>query len=167
MENIKKALLIIAIAIVFFAFILYAKETIYSSPRYDDFCEFNRIPAQINYSDKDECEAAGGRFEEHGRISEGWCNLDYYCSQEYNKARETDQKYSFFIFLSIAIITIVVSLIYIKTGTIAVGFLSGGLLLLLYSIMSYWQNFPDIIRTVLLGIALVILVYVAYKKFNK
>lgn len=166
MENIKKTLLIIAIAIVFFAFVLYAKESFYPSPKYDDFCEFDRKPAPINYSDKEECELIEGKWEDFGR-NEGWCNIDFYCSQEYNEARQENQKYSFILFLIIAIITIVVSLVYIKTGTVAIGFLGGGMLLLIYSIMSYWQNFPDIIRTILLGVALVILVFIAYKRFSK
>ena len=167
MENIKKALLILAIAIVFFAFILYAKESFYPTPRYDDFCDIDTRPVPVNYSDKEECEDIGGKWQDFGRNDEGWCNIDYYCSQEYQEAREKNQRNSFIIFLSIALITIIVSLLYIKTGTVAIGFLSGGILLLIYSIMSYWQEFPDIIRTILLGVALVILVFIAYKKFNK
>jgi hypothetical protein len=164
MENIKKIFLIFAIAIIFFAFILYAKESIYPTPKYDNFCEARPVKPLINYSNMTECLEAGGEWVN------SYCDLSQFnneCYEEYENAREKNDQYSFVIFFIVAIITIIVSLLFIKIGSVASGFLGGGILLLIYSLIRFWENFPDIVRTLILGIALIILVYIAYKKFNK
>jgi len=93
------------------------------------------------------------------------CNLNYYCQQEYDNARDADSISFFVVFLSISIVTIIVSILFIK-NMVSAGFLGGGVLLLFYSVMSYWNNFSDISRTLLIGVALVLLVILGYKKFK-
>ncbi len=153
MDKTKRVLLTIAIAIVFFAFVLYAKQSVYPTPEWEDYCdefrakavrEVPEVPFIVNNSE--DCISEGGKWED------GWCNLNYYCEQEYDEARDVDSRYSFIVLLIISIVTIIVSILFIK-NMVSGGFLGGGILLLLFFFISYLDIFPDILRTVLLGIA--------------
>jgi len=170
MDKTKRVLLTIAIAIVFFAFVFFAKQSIYPAPEWEDYCDefraksLREVPAVPTVVENSEdCINEGGKWESGGE--DGWCNTNYYCSQDYDEARDIDSKYSFIVFLIISIVTIIISILFIK-NMVSGGFLGGGVLLLLYSVMSYWENFSDVLRTVLLGVALVVLVILGYRKFK-
>ena len=46
------------------------------------------------------------------------------------------------------------------------GFMGGGVLLVVYGTLRYWGALSDVWRTIMLGVSLAVLVWVAYKKLK-
>jgi len=166
--NLRKNVLSVGIAILFVLFVGYAIQTIMPGPDWDDFCgEFDRVPL----NNQEECEANGGKWQDNvvkpvreGSV-EGWCDQDFSCREEYDLVSEEYNLSVFFISLVIGLLTFVVA-IFLLAEAVSVGFMGGGVLLILYGTIRYWGSLSDIWRTVMLGFALVILVYIGYKKLK-
>ena len=55
----------------------------------------------------------------------------------------------------------------IKVETVGLGLIIGGLLVLAYGIIRYWRYTENIARVIILGVALVILIWLGYYFWNK
>lgn len=97
----------------------------------------------------------------------GWCDPDYLCRTSWEKAIEPHNRVSFIILAVIGVIIIAVSTIIIKDNVIGYGTLAGGILTVLYGTMRYWGSIPDIARFSILGVVLVVLIVIAWKKLIK
>ncbi|MBT5342405.1 hypothetical protein HOL59_02360, partial [Candidatus Woesearchaeota archaeon] len=70
------------------------------------------------------------------------------------------------------IVSIIVGLMAIFTGVLlkkdaaSTGILSGGVLLIIYGTIRYWQHANDTLKFILLGIVLAVLIWIAYKKLK-
>ena len=165
--KVKKVILAIAIAIIFSLFVGFGISVFYDSPEYDDYCgrEAKRF---VNNSA--ECEAAGGRWNAYNApkpmAEEGYCDQNYYCYEEYDKATEGYDKTVFIITSVIGIITIIVSVM-LNLPSVSAGLMAGGVITIIYGILRYWRHSTDFLRFVILGIVLAILIWLGYKKLNK
>jgi len=45
--------------------------------------------------------------------------------------------------------------------------MSGGILVILYGTMRYWEYSSNMLRMIILGISLVVLIWLGYKRLNK
>lgn len=108
------------------------------------------------------------RCEPTGIIQEyisGQCNINYYCQQEFQKENENYNQIIFIVSLIIGTLIIGGGII-LQSPTVASGLMGGGALILIVGIMRYWQYSTDILRFIILGIALAILIWLGYKKLN-
>jgi len=178
MSNVKqgsarRTVLSIGIAILFVMFVGYSIETFYASPNYEDFCN-GRDFVQIN--SQDECILKNGTWInysneivpknlENETIPTGYCDFYSICNEEYNSASESYNRVIFFLtlFIGIIIFLIAVSLL---SEPVSAGFMGGGVLLIVYGTIRYWGSLSDIWRTIMLGFALAVLVWIGYKKLN-
>lgn len=165
MTKAKNIILAIGIAILFVMFVAYAIESFYPSPSYDDFCgEFR------SYDNPRDCEESGGRWNENGvkpvegNVT-GFCEVDFYCRQDYGDAEEIYSRDVFFISIVVGLIVIVVSVL-LKKENVSSGFMAGGFLLVIYGTIRYWGSLSDVWRTLMLGFALAVLVWIGYKKLK-
>lgn len=162
----RKIIISIGIAILFVMFIAYAIESIYPSPVYEDYCP--AIGKEIfNIT---ECEANNGTWQEYPKPIEqnspqGYCDTYSRCYEEYNKASEPYNRNVFFIALSIGIIALLISFIP-AVETVSLGFMSGSILLIIYGTIRYWGALSNIWKTIMIGFALAVLVWIAYKKLK-
>jgi hypothetical protein len=164
--KIKENILAIAIALVFVFFIGYGINVFYNFPDVNDYCD---IDYRKNISTQDLCEENEGRWNPHpepldGR--EGYCDVGYYCREEYNNIREIYLRNLFIITGAIGIITILASLKLTKEP-VSVGFMGGGVLLILYGTIRYWGNLEDWARFIMLGVVLAFLIWIGYKKIEE
>ncbi|MCH7850612.1 MAG: hypothetical protein IH845_03145 [Nanoarchaeota archaeon] len=171
--HLKRRVLTIGIAIVFVMFIGYAISTFYSELEYKDYCgEFKTL--QI-IETEEQCLAVGGQWNGNfatprgevigePKIS-GYCDRDFTCRGEYDDERSVYNRNVFFVSLVIGLAT-VVGAIFLTVESVSAGLMGGGILLILYGTTRYWGDLSDIWRTLMLGFALFVLVYVGYKKLK-
>jgi len=168
----KRTIISIGIAILFVMFVAYAIESTYSSPKYEDYCN---LPQNIDYQNKTACILNNGTWSDYSPkpapqvgqvVPEGYCDLYTKCSTEYQIINEKYNRNVFFISLTIGIIILLISFIP-ALEQISLGIMSGALLLIIYGTIRYWGSLSNIWKTIMIGFALAVLIWISYKKLNK
>lgn len=174
-SSIIKWALIVGIMIVVNLFVTYLVDVIYHAPEYTDFCPERQVNRAIET--ESECLEVGGQWNENIEaksmtpqitvpVPAGYCDTDYTCRQQYEETMKVYNRNVFVVFI-IAGILLLIGSIYIKGAeAISLGLAFGGVLALIIGSVRYWSDMNDILRVILLGIALVGLIYVAWKKFK-
>jgi uncharacterized membrane protein len=149
--KIKEILLGIAIAIIFLMFCVFGTKLIYDSPKYEDYCDYDKIyPTandKINLNDS-EIQAQEKMYME--------------CSENYDLANKDYSKNMFVISLIFGIFVIIFCTIFINTNSISGGLMLGSLMFIISGTGRYWNYMDDVMRFIILGIALGVLIYAAY-----
>ena len=128
--------------------------------------EFNSCPAPYNESLANECYKNKGEirynYDEKGCETNPYCD---YCSKDFNEANSKYNKNIFYISAVIGIIAILAGLYLPKAiDAIASGFMFGGILIMLQGTVRVFGDLGKWTRVIVLGIELVILVWIGYKK---
>lgn len=177
--NVKKWALAIAIAIVFNLFVNYGIATFYAEPEFSDFCDEQPRPVPLQRAAEEECETVAVseelrsscnekkayiayKSDSNGCPTEAYCET---CGTEYSEARDRYNANVFVPLLVIAVGALVVGIL-IKVEAVSIGFLLGGILGLIIATMRFWGQLQDVFRLLILGIALVILIWLGYKKIK-
>ncbi len=172
--HIKDIILGIIIAVVFLMFAVYGTKLIYDAPDYEDYCDYSRpmIPnmnknCSYNESLSDERQQC---YNEKGTpisvYDENGCEVEINCStcqQDYDTARERYSQNLFIISIIISVVVISISALFIKIESISGGLMLGSLMYLIYGTGFYWRYMDDLLRFIILGLALGILIYIGYK----
>ena len=171
----KKVILSIAIAILFSLFIGYGIETFYNSPKYERYCNITTPPMNAL---EPQCNDLGGQWVNYSTPQQdytsnpkmpvnvsGYCDVYSKCNNEFQKVNEFYNRNVFFITFIIGLITIVVAIL-LSIESVSAGFMAGGVLLVVYGTIRYWGNLSDVWRTIMLGLALAVLVWIGYKKLK-
>ena len=149
MTKIKSILLSISIAIVLFSFIAYLIQAIRPSPKYDDYCDV-RIPRSLEYNQTSE-ETQEEIWKE--------------CSQEYDEVMERHNSFVFIIAVIAGLVAIVIGIL-LKLPSVSSGLMLGGTFLIIYGTSRYWGHFSNWIKTIVMGIVLMILIWLGYNKLK-
>lgn len=175
-SRIKKWFLAIGIAIIFAMFVNYGIATFFDRPDYNKFCP---QPNQtvINWT-KDSCVTAGGQWTISQPAAEkmapiatpattetGYCNPDFTCSKAYDEAQQKYDGASFIITVIAGLVGLALGVM-ISVESLSAGFLLGGVLNIFIATIRYWDRFNDWMRFTLLGVVLIILIWIAYKKIR-
>ncbi len=189
MRAIKSYALMIGIALLFVFFIIYLIEAIHPAPQYDQFCgpEFGPryktapLPAGEAATNADEsqrrmdravneCGSQGGAlvnytYDEKNLFVSADCSL---CNKDFEQASKEHAMIVFYISTIAGVLTLIAGM-YILTGVEAVGlgFMFSGLILIFYGGVQSFRYFGRIARVVLLGLGLLLLIWIAYKKTKK
>lgn len=180
MENNKKSLilkwsLILSIIIVLNLFFNVALDLVYGSPKYEDFCPTEQITKQIE--NQNECIEQGGSWNEYPAAKyiderpespriEGYCDQQFTCRQEFDDARENYERNIFISLIALGVITLVASLVLKSNLVLSNAFALAAVLDFVIASIRYWSSAHQATKVVILAIALVALIYIAYKKFN-
>lgn len=164
---VKSVILSIAIALISVFFFVYAIQAIYPGPLSEDYCNYNRPVTMVET--RSSCEALNGTWNEYPKPESnvtGYC--DYYtkCQDNYQNVREPYERNVFFANLIIGIVLVVTG-IFLALPSVSSGLMGGGVIMLVYGTIRNWGNLSDTLRTIMLGIALIILIWLGYKKLNK
>lgn len=168
--------LIISIAIVVNLFITYLVDVIYHTPEFTDFCP----DVQVNRAIESEaaCLEVGGQWNENPEVKGtvpqvvtmpvpvGYCNVNYTCSKQYEDMLSVYNRNVFIVFVVAGILLLIGSVYLGGAETVSLGLSFGGVLALVIGSVRYWSDMDDILRVILLGVALAGLIYVAWKKFK-
>ena len=184
MSKVKQILLAIAIAIIFSLFVGYGISTFYRSPKYDDFCKGKEFPRPYLESapiektnctyimpDKnltDDCNEKKGNllanYDDKGCIESYYCEM---CMKNFEDKNEVYNRNVFIITLILGLTAIIIGGIVLKLASVSSGVLGGGILTVIYGTIRYWGQMPDVIRFIDLGLVLIVLIWISYKKLKK
>lgn len=170
-NKIKNIIIGISILILTMFVTIYGINTFYPKPQYDDFCE--NKPRFIQT--EQDCMDTDGKWHyyENPKIEQnqtGYCEMNYYCRQDYDDAREIWTKNVFIIAVPIGIIIIALGAFLIALEPVAAGVMGGGVGTLLYGTWGFFWQTNDKVRFIISLVGLVVVIALAYyfnKKFEK
>ncbi len=177
-SRIGKWSVIIGIVIVLNLFFNYALSLVYKQPLYGDYCPMIQV---VNMPQTEgECVYEGGQWTNDpsyanmyapnpvpaGISKTGYCNLDYTCSDNFNKTTETYNRNVFIILVVLGAISVALGNFFAGNAVISSGLSMAGVLSFIIASTRYWSSANDAIRVVILAIALGLLFWIAYKKFK-
>lgn len=171
--SLKNVVIGIAIIILTISVVVYGVNTFYNSPEYQDFCGEFKTAEIIN--DSERCEAIGGQWNldigpRQVVGSEGYCDRDFTCRQEFEDARKTYSRTLFLITLPIGIIIIAVGALVFGLEAVGAGLMGGGVGIILWGVGGFWRFADDWLKFILSLIGLMVLIWLAYyfnRKFEK
>ncbi len=177
--KVKTLVLGVGIFIVYLLMLSYGIEAFYPSPKYDAYCTgydpgypVKTYPvggsctfSQTLADQASQCSVQGGyavyTYNETGcetGIKE--CNL---CSKHYMDAQKVYDKRVFIIALIAGIITLGVGYGILSVEPVGSALMASGIGAILYGSIRNWQNLSDVLRFVLLVVALVLLIWIALR----
>jgi hypothetical protein len=147
-------------------FAVYALQVAYPQPEYTDFCKVEQV--KKSFANEEECVGNGGQWNASfdGQTEQAYCNADFTCSQEYEKVDSLYSRNVFIAFVAFGLFLLVGSLFVSGSSLVASGLSFAGTLALVIGSFGYWSNMNDILRLVVIGVALVTVLYLAWKKFE-
>ena len=170
--GLTKTFLAIGIAIIFAVFISYALYVFNETP-------YSVCADKYNcYQQEQKCQEFSYAEEKYSHCidtvhdTEEWksCNQQSMaCSNKANTLSYSHNRDNFFILAILGIAAIVAGVFLKKLEGIGSGFLGGGVLVILWSLIytwEYWLNWPKYLKVALLGLVLVLLVYLGYTKIE-
>tara|TARA_Y100000310_G_scaffold282721_1_gene304163 strand:+ start:2098 stop:2610 length:513 start_codon:yes stop_codon:yes gene_type:complete len=164
LTKIKSAILALVIAIVLASLVGYAVEVFDPSPEWDDYCDDFKTARPLG-GPVDEVVLSDCEESEGAKRMDGYCDFNYQCQMDYDDARDKHSLTVFLVSVPVGLIALFFG-ITLGLASVSSGLMLGGVFLIFYGTASYWENFSDIIRVVILAIALGILIWLGYKKLG-
>lgn len=176
--NFKNFVLGLGIFIVFALALHQGLETFYTTPQWDDYCDFNRptpifkegitCPNNVELQNRaNQCWESNGEFvyeyDSNGCAIDGYCDG---CRIDYENALDAHSNKVFVIAIIIGIIVFVAGLFLLKTEPVGSALMASGIWSVFFGVVRNWRNFSDAWRFLLLFVLLIVLIWVALR-FNK
>lgn len=156
---------VIGITLLANLFVAYLTQALYPSPQYDDFC-----PAVLTgkfIDNPKECTEVGGEwYPDMSSETQGYCNATATCQKEYMDVQEVYTRNVFLVFVVFGALLLVASAFLSAAPVIALGSSFAGVLALVIGSIWHWSAMQEWLRVIVLGAALVGVVYLAWKKFG-
>ncbi len=153
---------------------IYGMDLLYPQVEYNDYCN-ESMNVFINNSQQ--CIAAGGYWftysshltpegEAPPKLDPGYCDLQYYCRQEYDNASQARSRNIFFVAIPLGIILIIGGAVIFGLESVGAGLMGGGIVTLIYGAGGYWRYAQQWMKFGLSLLGLIAVIYFAYW-FNK
>ncbi|MFC1638293.1 hypothetical protein ACFL2R_02625 [Patescibacteria group bacterium] len=161
---------IFGIVVVLNLFFNYSLKVIYNAPEREDFCEEKQVIEMVE--SKEECVNRGGQWNEareavvsgEDGVEINRCDLEFACRKDYLGAMEKYERKVFVSLIVLGVISIVIGLLLTSYAVVSTALSFGGVLSFVIASMRYWQFASEYLQVVILGLALVALVYIGIKK---
>lgn len=173
-NRIGKWSVIFGIVIVLNLFFNYALSLVYKSPDYNTYCPTTQVVTVPD--NQNACVEQGGQWTNNAYYGNpvpagvkeptGYCDLQYTCRAEYETANKSYQRNVFVVLVVLGALSVLAGNMFVGNPVIASGLSLAGVLSFLIASMRYWSSANDIIRVIILAIALGLLFWIAMKKFN-
>ena len=181
METQSKVLkwsLIIGIIIVLNLFFNYTLSLIYKQPDYNTYFTQEQVIEPIIVKEK--CLEVGGQWNEGdaryygeniGKImpagaQKSWCDPDFTKRQAFEKMVKVYDRNVFITLVLLGAICVALGTFLKSNMLIGTALSLAGVLSFIIASMRYWNSADDLIKVIILAIALCILIWVAIKKFR-
>ncbi|MBY0376788.1 hypothetical protein K2P96_02335 [Patescibacteria group bacterium] len=172
-SKVLKWSLIIGMVIVLNMFFNYTLSLVYKNPDYNTFCP-NSAQVVEPITTKQQCLDLGGQWNGNDpmlsikdkNVPAGYCDAQFTCRNDYDAANKV---YNRNVFITLVLLgAVCVALANFVKGNIVIGtaLSLGGVLSFVIASMRYWGSADDLIKVIILAIALGILAWVAMKKFK-
>ncbi len=174
-SSIIKWSLIIGIVIVVNLFINYAISLVYESPKFENYCKQEQVVKEITA--QKECVDVGGQWNPNVSyvapvksevVSQpaGYCDQQFTCRTEYDKANKIYERNIFIILVAFGIALVAGSFALAFNWILSVSASMAGILSIIIASIRYWGEADNWLRVLILFIALCFLIYFAVKKFK-
>jgi small-conductance mechanosensitive channel len=166
MVSIKNIIIGLIIAVVFVMFCAYGTNLLYKSPNYENYCRIPNTPVE----NQTLCDEYNGTWIPQETLCkmdqpcpQGYC--DYYtkCQPSWQKAEKAYSQNLFIISIVVALIVIAIAAFLISVSSVSGGLMFGSLMYLIYGTARYWGYMEDWGRFIILGVALIVLIYIGYR----
>ncbi len=174
--NILKWALVAGIVIVLNLFINFSIQLVYETPEWEAFC----VQKQVNVMPDTEqaCVAVGGQWNADNYYGpetkplpmpekRGYCDVNFTCQKEYQTALELYNRNVFIILVAAGVIALIVSFFVAGTPAVSLGLSLGGVLSLIVGTVRYWSNMDNYLQVIILGLALIALIWLGVKKIKE
>lgn len=176
----KKWSLIIGIVIVMNLFFNYAISLVYKAPDYNVYFPPTQVVSTINT--EQDCLGVGGQWNSEivpqapipngtnpsstgSKAGEaGYCDQNFTKQQQFQAAQKQYDRSVFVILVIVGVISIVLGSM-VMNEVLSLAFSWGGVLSLFIASLRYWSDASNILKVILLAIALGSLIWTAVKKF--
>src|SRR3989344_111804 len=164
--------LIAGIVIVLNLFFNYTLSLIYKEPDYVKFCPNEQVIEPI--TSREQCLAKGWQWSENiypksapsqPRI-QGYCDQQFTCRNDYEAARKSYDRNVFVTLVVLGVLSVIAG-IFLKNNILLGQALSlAGVLSFIVASIRYWSSADNLLKVIILAVALVLLIWVALKKFR-
>jgi len=177
-SKVLKWALIIGIVIVLNMFFNYALSLIYKNPKFEAFCPTAQVIENINT--QKQCVDIGGQWNSNyyaqpaptpttpveKLVPQGYCDQQFTCRANYDTAQKTYDRNVFITLVLLGAICVALGNFLKSNALISIALSLAGVLSFIIASMRYWTSADDLIKVIILAIALGILIWVAIKKFR-
>lgn len=178
-SKILKWSVIVGIIIVLNLFFNYALSLAYPEPDWNEMCPQGQVV--IVPDNQNECVKQGGQWTDNAyygppaqnygeaskpTIYEGYCDLQYTCRQSFEATTKDYNRNVFVVLVVLGALAVLIGNMLKGNEVISSGFALGGVLSFIIASIRYWSSADDLFRVIILAIALGLLLWIAYKKFN-
>jgi hypothetical protein len=156
-----------AIALLTILFLWQALELVKPSPKYDAFCT-SKIQSK-NLASQDACVQEGGKWEAVQGTPQGqtgYCNVTFTCQQNFDRAKKEYTSVAFIVMTLAGLVLVLIGMFLKGSQVVTNGLLFAGLLALFTGSVSNWSYMLAWSKALILAIALGIIIYFAWKKFQ-
>jgi len=176
-SKVLKWSLIIGIVIVLNLFFNYTLSLVYSEPDYEAYCpNTNQVVEAVNT--REQCIDLGGQWNENvyapGEKNvptgytgyTGYCDAQFTCRGEYDAARKVYDRNVFITLVLLGAVCVALGSFLVGNSLLSIALSMAGVLSFIIASMRYWSSADNLIKVIILAIALCILIWVAMKKFR-
>jgi len=174
--NIKNIIFGLAIIILTSFVVIYGMQSFYPRPVYEDFCSQKRSLELANTQPT--CEAKEGKWINYNyeiprsvvaeeKNPTGYCDLDYYCRQDYEAESKKYSKNLFVMTVPIGIILLVIGAALFNLEAVGAGIMGGGIVTLIYGAGNYWPEATDVFRFIISLVGLIVVIFLTYWLNNR
>lgn len=166
--------LITSIVILLNMFFNYALSLVYKAPVYDQFVKPPQVVETLDTQEK--CLSVGGQWSPNTYIEKdistnikqpsGYCDSEYTKRNNYEEARKTYEKNVFVTLIVLGVLVLGISF-FVVSAILSIAFSWGGVLSIIIASVRYWSVADNLLKVIILAVALVALIYLAIKKFDK
>ncbi|MCX6752441.1 MAG: hypothetical protein NTZ87_02980 [Candidatus Nomurabacteria bacterium] len=177
-SKVLKWALIIGIVIVLNMFFNYALSLVYKNPKFENFCPNTSQVVNVVNTQK-QCVDLGGQWNPNTNYQaynqpmaidktapQGYCDQQFTCRNNFDSAQKVYDRNVFITLVILGAICVAVGNFFAGNLLISVALSLAGVLSFIIASMRYWGSADDLIKVIILAIALAILIWVAIKKFK-
>ncbi len=174
--------LVLGLVVILNLFFNFAVKTVYKEPLFEKFCVQKQVT--VVPGNQSECVKQGGSWtEDPARVktnfsspeqiasvstaTAGYCDVNFTCQKEYQTARDLYERNVFVILVILGVISLGIAyFVTAQSVSVSYGLALGGFVSFVIASVRYWSAMDDYLRVVILGLALVALIWMGIKKFK-
>lgn len=177
-SKVLKWSLIIGIVIVLNLFFNYALSLVYKNPKLEVFCP-NNVQVVEAVNNQKQCVAIGGQWNPNyysqptpvpvsveKTIPQGYCDQQFTCRNNFDAAQKVYNRNVFITLVILGAICVATGSFFGGNVVVSIALSLAGVLSFIIASMRYWTSADDLVKVIILAIALAILIWVAVKKFK-
>ncbi len=176
-SKVLKWALIIGIVIVLNMFFNYALSLVYKNPKFEAFCPIQQINVLVD--NQEQCVSLGGQWNPNIQtniqptpvsavkiLPQGYCDQQFTCRNNFDAAQKVYDRNVFITLVILGAICVAVGNFLAGNMLVSIALSLAGVLSFIIASMRYWGSADDLIKVIILAIALAILIWVAVRKFK-